>query len=381
MAQLKTTGIAVNCTMAIAVDPDTDQIKDFASASVTSTMTTTGVTVGAQNWKGTSRKFAQLGASANFIAFGANLPAFVLNAAGQARTVVWIGEAAGGVPRVFGEDSSRYIAGNNIGLGGSTHPALVMTTPFTGGQAAPAAGDKRIFGFTMLHGTRCEAWYALESASAVGKSANLTNLSGVNQTWNLNYVGRRDDSTTQQADKLHLVAIFNAELSQSDWDALLTDWFGTLFESPAGMSGSVALDNLVASGSMASTASEVSGGVTLDDAVAGGDILSSASALSGGPALDPLVASGSLGQAPGVLTVPQLKNWSGQLLISQLVENVVVIRMSDRAVVAAFTNQTTHASTGDLALSSVALVPGTLCMVVGFNADGSARFARPITVV
>ena len=127
-------------------------------------------------------------------------------------------------------------------------------------------------------------------------------------------------------------------------------------------------------------ASILSGGFTLDDIVASGTLASIASSLSGGIALDDIVASGTLGAAPGVLTVPALKNWTGLLLAAQLVEKIVVIRIADLATLATFTDRTSDGS-GDLALTSAAFVPGTACMVVGFNVDGSARFARAVTVV
>jgi hypothetical protein len=132
---------------------------------------------------------------------------------------------------------------------------------------------------------------------------------------------------------------------------------------------------------VAAATSDLAGGVTLDDAVAAGDLgVNPPSALSGGVTLDDVLAAGGMGASVGVATVPELRNWAGILLTSQLVENVVVIRISDCALLAAFTSQTTHATTGDLVLSHAALVPGTLVMVVGFNVDGTQRFARPATI-
>lgn len=129
---------------------------------------------------------------------------------------------------------------------------------------------------------------------------------------------------------------------------------------PADLTGTAALDGLAASGSMAPQPD---------------------SSLTGSATLDGLSAAGSMAMAPGTLTVPELRSWAGMLLTSQLVENIVVIRMSDRTLLCAFTNQTTNGTTGNLALSHAALAAGTLCMVVGYNPDGSARFARPVTVV
>jgi hypothetical protein len=121
-------------------------------------------------------------------------------------------------------------------------------------------------------------------------------------------------------------------------------------------------------------------GAALGALVAGGTLASVASAFAAGAILGPVSAGGALSIAPGVVTVPELRNWSGALLTSQLVENVVVIRISDRAVLASFTNQTTNGTTGNLSVSQVGLVPGTACLVVGFSADGSAAFTRAVTI-
>lgn len=131
-----------------------------------------------------------------------------------------------------------------------------------------------------------------------------------------------------------------------------------------------------------SSGAEITGSATLDGLSASGSMEPQPqSDLTGSATLDGLSAAGSMAMVPGTLTVPELRNWAGMLLTSQLVENVVVIRMSDRSLLCAFTNQTTHGTTGNLALSHASLTAGTLCMVVGYNPDGSARFARPVTVV
>lgn len=132
----------------------------------------------------------------------------------------------------------------------------------------------------------------------------------------------------------------------------------------------------------AAATSSLTGDATLDGLSASGSMAPQPqSDLTGSATLDGLSAAGSMAMAPGTLTVPELRNWAGMLLTSQLVENIVVIRMSDRTLLCAFTNQTTDGTTANLALSHAALAAGTLCMVVGYNPDGSARFARPVTVV
>ena len=82
--KLKTTGIAALCKMVIAVDPDTGTIKDFSNASVTAAMTVgANVTIGSQDWNGTTRSYFRQGSGttvADFVAFGATKPQFLANA-------------------------------------------------------------------------------------------------------------------------------------------------------------------------------------------------------------------------------------------------------------------------------------------------------------
>jgi hypothetical protein len=145
------------------------------------------------------------------------------------------------------------------------------------------------------------------------------------------------------------------------------------------LSGNVALDDVVAAGSMGSSASDISGGVTLDDAVAAGAMGGAgASGLSGGVTLDPAAAAGTLGQQSGTCVVPALKNWNGSLQTSVTVPWVTFCRLTDAVQVLILANQVTHATTADLSVTNVALATGTWYMALGFDADGSQRFARPV---
>jgi hypothetical protein len=143
---------------------------------------------------------------------------------------------------------------------------------------------------------------------------------------------------------------------------------------------SVVLDSFSADDPSAAP-SDLAGAVTLDGVAASGVLATApASSLAGAVQLDGAVASGTLGAAPGVMTVPELRNWSGALLTSQLIEKIAVLRLSDIALLATFTNTTSSATTADLVVSSAALVPGTAVIAVGFSGDGSQRFARLVTI-
>lgn len=245
--QLKTTGIAANCTMFIGVDPDTNTIKDFASSTVTADLIIgANVTTSSQAWDGNTRHYWRLGSgttSADFIQFGTNKPAWLFNASSHDRTVVFIGEVAGAAARVFGKDGSNYFASQNIAGGGATLPNMAVgATNKNGGGTALSSGNKRIFGFLLDHNTSTTAFYAADTDSAMTMVTGLGAYTGTSSTQNydIEYIGRRNDSTTKQQDKVHAALIFNTLLTEAELDTLRDDWFGTLLESAGGGGGSIA---------------------------------------------------------------------------------------------------------------------------------------------
>lgn len=121
----------------------------------------------------------------------------------------------------------------------------------------------------------------------------------------------------------------------------------------------------------------LSGTATVSAVTASGGFLSVASSLSGTAALSAIIASGTLGVAPGVVLVPELRNWGGSLQSGVTIPVVTVCRLDTGAQVLTLTNQVTSGA-GNLSITSASLVAGTAYMVVGWNADGSQRFAAPI---
>jgi hypothetical protein len=130
----------------------------------------------------------------------------------------------------------------------------------------------------------------------------------------------------------------------------------------------------------AAPASTLSGNVTLDAIAPAGTIADAGpTSLSGDVTLDAIAPAGTLSQQPGVVTVPALRNWSGSLQTSVTIPVVTVLSMTTGAQVLALTDQTTDGTTAELSITNAALVAGTTYMVAGWNADGSQRFAVPIT--
>lgn len=240
--KIKTTGIAAACTMLIAVDPDTGTVKDFASSSVNADMTVgANVTTGTQSWDGNTRHYWMLGAgttSADFIAFGATKPFWTNNSAGLARTWVFCGELAGTSGRAFGDSASAYMSATSLVSGGSTRPYQIgggYSSAQNGGLAAPTSGDKLIYGFSSVHGTYGAYFSAAHDAGAMTTgSVSTPTATGSSAAWDLDFVARRNDSTSHLQDKIHFIAIFADDLSGAEWGSLRDDWFNVLLEVDGG---------------------------------------------------------------------------------------------------------------------------------------------------
>ncbi len=240
--RLKSTGIAANCTMLVAVDPDLNIIKEFASSSVNSTMAVgANVTIASQAWNGTTRSYFKYGAgttNADYVVFGTNKPQWTNDTDGMARTWVFIGQVgtSSQTVRVFGKDSTNMAYSNDTATGGSTYPfqaGLGFTVKQNGGAAQPALGTKVIFGCSQVHGAGANgaAFYWSTDAAGTMSKLSLTGPSG-GSTANmaLDAIGRRNDTTAHGDEKIHMIAIFYSSLSDSDWESLHSDWFGTLLE-------------------------------------------------------------------------------------------------------------------------------------------------------
>ena len=128
----------------------------------------------------------------------------------------------------------------------------------------------------------------------------------------------------------------------------------------------------------ASVSSTLSGNVTLDDIVGAGTLASSSSDLGGNVTLSDVVAAGTLGATPAGWSIPALTNWSGTLQASVTIPVVTFQRLSDGVQVLVLTSQTTNGA-GTLSGTSGSLSTGTTYMACGWNADGSQRFAVPVT--
>lgn len=251
--QLKSTGIAAYCVMAVAVDPDTGAVTDFASAGPGGTGGTgatlaVGANIVASNtltWDGNTRRYWSMGATnsaADSISYISNAPKWDVQTSGRKQSMVAIAQVDTGGNTVIcgGSNSSNKIlqsdTGSGIGL-----PYTSYNGGRNGGGGYPNANDKVMFGFTLEHTTGGSyGFYCLHDASSVTITSNLGVVSGTPGTLTYTNICRRNDQTTHIAHKWLLIAQFDAyTLSSTDMENLRDDWFGTLFESSGGGGSSV----------------------------------------------------------------------------------------------------------------------------------------------
>lgn len=380
--QLKTTGIAANCTMCIAVDPDTNTIKDFASSAVTADMAVgANVTIGSQGWDGITRKYWQIPSGttdADFVKFGTNKPLFNIGASGTERTIVWIGEVAGSLARAFGNSSSEYFMSRDSGSGGNTWPtAYVGANALQGNGTALTSGQKAIWGHVLRRGTDWTAYRALDTDTSMG--SNTGSLGAVNVSYSLTYVNRRNDNTAHQTDKTHAILIFNTALSGAEWDSLRDDWFGTLLEAASGgavegdLAATEAADVAAITGDVIITGT-IAATEAADVAAFSGGSTPVTGTLAGTEASDTAASTGNV-RNPRLVIGP-LKNNTGTLLASETGATVYVYQTSGAHVVTK-TSQTTDGS-AIMTVSDAAMAAGTtyrFVIVLSGGAEGMDKLA------
>lgn len=353
---LKASGLALNCTMCIMVDPDTGTtLRDFASSSVTSTMTVdAGITFASGSWDGLTRSYAQLAAS-NYIAFGANKPAIKSTVASPELTVVAIMEVAGGAARVFGKSTTQYFASQDLAAT-AFFPTIRTTAALASGAGAlPTAGSKQIFGFSVVRNTSTVAYRALHNAASMTKDTGLATFpnGGVDLDWALDYIGRRTDSSTQQNDKIYAVLAFDKALSEAEWDTLRDDWQGVLLD-------------------VAGPASTLGGDVTLDNTATSGGLVSVSNSLTGNVTLDDTAPAGTLGAVPGTFTSEALKDWTGTVQAGVALTWFRLYNPSTGALVVEKTGLSTNGS-GVVSFSDSAITAATSYAADWLTATGARR--------
>lgn len=374
--KLKTTGLATHCKMCIAVDPDTNSIKDFASTSVTSTMSIGGgITISEQAWDGNTRKYFKL-ATGSYVAFGTNKPFFECQASHQFQSVVWIGEVAGAQPVVFGYNSASYFCGNDQASGGNRHPTAALASNYlTGNGNQLSNGSKRIFGWSLSRNGVTNATFNYSAADTAASGTVQTFTLSAGTYYYLDYVGRSNSSSTQQDDKIHAILMFDNAITQSDFDSLRDDWFGVLLEqevtNPTG-EYQITTEGITFSGGATSSSIGSYQITTEDSAFSGGATSIQFGGLYAITTEDTTFAGGGTGQqVSGTINVLEIRDLTtGNLRVNETGITAVISSSSTGTLAIRKTGLTTNSS-GNCAITDFAVIVGNSYRVTLIMSDGS----------
>jgi hypothetical protein len=207
---------------------------------------------------------------------------------------------------------------------------------------------------------------ASNNATSLGTQGNCPGSSAVvGASGAANFAAVGTGATTMNATPVAGSALRNAGVVASSNGGV--DWYNATRPGTPG----------IGAAEYAAPASTISGNATLDNIAPAGELIVSLSGIAGGLTLDDYMPGGTLDVAPGAIVVPELRNWAGSLQAGVTVPVVTVCRLSDGAQVLTLTNQVSDGS-GHINIASASIITGTWYMVVGWNADASARFARPV---
>lgn len=241
---LKSTGLAALATMVVMVDSDGTTLREFVSSTVNGTMTVSAaLTTGTKSWKGTNRNYWAQTANGSFevtpeVEFNTNFP-----------TVLWTSGAA-----VFaacaqmsstGNDQGAVVINASNGWGFGPEPETDGGFGFMAGAVRMASsGDPIPLGTTsfsmggnLTANATYDIWYAAEGGTTP-TTFNVTN--GTDAGWGIGSGEPGTPSTITEIGgfhgqgnkpaQYHIVAMFNRELTASEFGTLHDDWFGTLFD-------------------------------------------------------------------------------------------------------------------------------------------------------
>jgi hypothetical protein len=234
---LKSSGIATNLTLCIAVDSDGTTIKEFVS-NLTLTIDS-GVTRGSGTWKGNSRGYFTTNSSVTPISVVTG-PTMSFTAPGVglfcACSGMTVGTGAGGYMYSIYDGT-----GDDRGLGrasASSSGTWIFSgaTKQAGGTALPTNGTTKFsYGGNYVAGGQKTIYYGLESGS-LASDGTATDSDFPGQFIPNSFGGKT--GLGNAPGNYHVMACFNKALSLAEMQSLhgdgSNDWFSTLFNAPAG---------------------------------------------------------------------------------------------------------------------------------------------------
>lgn len=228
---LKTTGLATRLISLVVVDDDGSTVVDLKGNAVTKHA---NASIGAKNWKGTSRKYVDISGS-TYTPYGItwNSPpsCTMIDSDGMAVFMAMAGAgskySAGAfvVISAYGDSQGMISSGSGkaaVNQGAATNNVGTTTLPVDGSTSFSIAANWR-------NGANCQLFYGLESGSlAADSTAGNPGYEGVSGAVLRNIGGSSGQGN--QPCKPHVMAVFDRELTLAEMQSLHDDWFGVLID-------------------------------------------------------------------------------------------------------------------------------------------------------
>jgi hypothetical protein len=234
---LKTSGLALNCTMVAIVDTDANKVRWYSKDMTAGEDMTFAGTIASGSWRtsGTVGTFETT--NSNAAAFTTK-PAWSVNGAGQEISFYlamdWVTDAYLS-SNIMGVDVNNYrlwvddstdAAKNRLRLSGGTSIAYETANLFTTAAAS--------FGISYAYSTGAKVYQRLAAdATPVTDVTGNAAITGEQFILTPSYIGRDNAGDKYAAAKFYCVAAFNKVLSVAEFGTLHDDWKGVLFAAPS----------------------------------------------------------------------------------------------------------------------------------------------------
>lgn len=227
---LKSSGLATRCTMCVAADPDTGVVTEFANSQVNGAMTAGNVAVAQGVWNAINRKYFHLPDKTSLLQFGVNKPAYVQNSASPSLSFFAALEyrTAGEIGAIVSSGAAKNHFNGAYNSGGKI-PTWIRDGVQYSGSTYPANQDMCAMGYASTQGGSLKGYLQRNyGPTVVSPNATLSSQDG-DITTTVASIGLRVGGIATQH-RYYLVALFDKELSQADFEALAADPFGVLLE-------------------------------------------------------------------------------------------------------------------------------------------------------
>jgi hypothetical protein len=239
---LKASGLATDLITCVAVDDD-NTIKDFMGYTIT-LGSGVAASVSTATWKGTSRRYFVTTDNTTADFYGVEFTATRPPIDEDVGISVWFACAGASAP------TDASVPGPFVAIGGggtnqrgvlrgvSANPVTYSTlggSPYAvTSTSVPTDGSTKFsLGITYKNATSSTALYGLESGSLALEDTEGSDgggWGGATTVWNIGGC----NGNGNQPFKPFIVCVFDRLLSEAEYQSLHNDWYGTLFEAPAG---------------------------------------------------------------------------------------------------------------------------------------------------